>query len=233
VSHVRPSGDTAAAVAARARPADERLTGARAPAYAVRPPDRRAAMRMTPLLAATLLMLAPLTLSAHNHGGAEAREDAAAHDDAALHDHAAMGHGHGRPLESAADCWLPAFKAGDADAVAACYVDDAVMIFPDGPLAQGRPAIRDGYAHFFADYSIKDVQLEELGREAHGNSVTVWGRFAITMSPKAGGADVVARGRFSEMSRKVDGQWRYVFDHASDDPPPPPAPAAAATPAGG
>lgn len=165
-------------------------------------------MRMrSRLFAAGLLVLAPLSLSAHDH------------------DPAAPGHD-GRLFDSAADCWMPAFKASDADAVAACYAEDAVMIFPNGPLAQGRAAIREGYAHFFADYTIKDARIDEIGRESHGNSVTVWGRFAITMAPKAGGADIVATGRFTELSRKIDGKWLYVVDHASDDPPPP-APAAA------
>ena len=175
-------------------------------------------MRTNRLFAATLLMLAPLSLSAHDHGPADGQSAA----------HAA---GSGR-MNSAADCWLPAFKAGDADAVAACYLEDAVMIFPGGPVAQGRVAIRDGYAHFFTDYTVRDVSIEELGREAHGDSVTVWGRFVLTMVPKAGGDVIVQRGRFSELSRKVEGQWRYVFDHASDDPPPAPEPEPAATPAG-
>ena len=172
-------------------------------------------MRTTALFAAGLLALVPLSLSAHDHG-------------AAADPHA----GHAGKFDSAADCWHPAFLAGDADAVAACYVDDAVMIFPGGPVAQGRDAIREGYAHFFGDYTIKDMKIEELGRESHGGSVTVWGRWTLTMTPKAGGADIVQHGRFSELSRKVGGEWRYVFDHASDDPPPAPAPTAA-TGAGG
>ena len=173
-------------------------------------------MRTTALFAAGLLAVAPLSLSAHEHGAADAGHE-----------------GHSGKFESAADCWYPAFKAGDADAVAACYVEDGVMVFPGGPLAQGRPAIRDGYAHFFSENTIKDVQITELGRESHGNSVTVWGRYTVTVAPKAGGADIVATGRFSELSRKVDGKWMYVFDHASDDPPPPPATETAAAPATG
>jgi uncharacterized protein (TIGR02246 family) len=133
------------------------------------------------------------------------------------------------PTGSAADCWKPAFLAGDADAVAACYVDDAVMIFPNGPLVHGRAAIRDGYAGFLAEMTIKDAQLVELGRSGNGDHVTTWGTFTVTMVPKAGGAEIVERGRYTELSRLVDGEWRYVVDHASDDPPPmaPEAPAAA------
>jgi uncharacterized protein (TIGR02246 family) len=130
------------------------------------------------------------------------------------------------PPGSAADCWLPAFEAGDADAVTACYLPDAVMYFPNGPAATGREAIREGYAGFFAAFTIKDVSVVEVGRIAHGDTLTAWGDFTITMVAKESGAETVARGRFTDVARFVDGQWRYLVDHASDAPPAPaPAPA--------
>lgn len=158
-------------------------------------------MRMSPrLLLACLLAAAALPA-------------AAGHD----HDHAAAA---ATPPGSAADCWLPAFKAADVDAVAACYVADAVMYFPSGPTAEGRDAIRAGYAEFFATYTIKDAVIDEVGHVAAGDTRTAWGRYTITLVPKAGGAEIVGTGRFTDVARFVDGHWRYVVDHASDDPPP-------------
>lgn len=44
---------------------------------------------------------------------------------------------------SAGDCWTKAMNAGDVDAVAACYVSDAVMWFPGGGMVRGvRPFAR-------------------------------------------------------------------------------------------
>ena len=170
-------------------------------------------MRMSNRLLATgLLALAAPALFAHDHGAAAHKEGAAA---------AISAHG------TAADCWKPAFVAGDADAVAACYAEDAVMYFPGGSAAAGRAAIRDGYAHYFSEYTITDAQLVEVGRVAHGDTVTSWGDFTITMVPKAGGAPIVSHGRFTDVSKRIDGQWRYVVDHASDH-----APAPATVPAG-
>jgi uncharacterized protein (TIGR02246 family) len=125
------------------------------------------------------------------------------------------------PPGSASDCWLPAFKAGDADAVAACYLPDALMFFPGGPAASGRQAIRDGYAHFFTEVTIKDATTAEIGRVAHGDTLTSWGTYTVTFVPKSGGPEVVQHGRFTDVAKFVDGQWRYVVDHPSDDPPPP------------
>jgi uncharacterized protein (TIGR02246 family) len=120
---------------------------------------------------------------------------------------------------TAQDCWLPAFKAGDADATANCYLADAVMWFPNGPVAVGREAIREGYAGYFKAFTIKSASLKEMGRSGSGNDITSWGTFEIVMMPKDGGAEVTERGRYTELSRRVDGRWMYVMDHASDDPP--------------
>lgn len=121
---------------------------------------------------------------------------------------------------SAADCFTSAFRTGNADAVAACYADDAIMWFPGGPLAQGRPAIREGFAGFFEKWTIKDVTLRPIGHERMGNAMTSWGTYAIRMVDKATGAETTENGRFTDVSRKIGGHWLYVVDHPSDDPPP-------------
>lgn len=115
-------------------------------------------------------------------------------------------------------CWLAAFKAGDADAVAACYAPDAIMWFPGGAMAKGRAAIREGYAGYFKSFTIKEARLAPMGSKSMGNSVAKWGTFKIVMTPKAGGADVIEMGRFTDVSEKIGGKWVYLVDHASDDP---------------
>lgn len=121
-------------------------------------------------------------------------------------------------------CWLKAFKAADADAVTACYAPDAIMWFPGGAMAKGRAAIREGYAGYFKSFIIKDASLAPLGSKTMGNSVARWGTFKVVMTPKAGGADVIEIGRYTDVSEKIAGKWMYVVDHASDDPAPMPAP---------
>ena len=61
---------------------------------------------------------------------------------------------------SAGECFAQVFKASDADAVAACYAEDAIIWFPGGSMAKGRQAIRDGFAHFFTEMTIKDLEVE-------------------------------------------------------------------------
>jgi uncharacterized protein (TIGR02246 family) len=129
---------------------------------------------------------------------------------------------------SAQACWLSAFQAMDADAVAACYAPDAVLWIPGGPMAKGRQAIHDGYAGFFAAFTIKDVAITEMGHETMGDAMTSWGTYTIVSVARNGGAESTETGRYADLSRRIDGHWLYVMDHASDDPPPPAVAAAAA-----
>ena len=124
------------------------------------------------------------------------------------------------PTAWAGDCFVAGFESGDADAVAACYAEDAVMWFPGGSMAKGRAAIRDGFAHFLADVTITDVELTEMGQETLGDTKVAWGTYAVSMVDKTTHAESVERGRYTDVQKKIDGRWLYIVDHPSDDPPP-------------
>jgi uncharacterized protein (TIGR02246 family) len=119
---------------------------------------------------------------------------------------------------SAQECWKPAFAAGDADAVSACYADDAVLWLPGAPMMKGREAIRAGYADFFSHFTIKSMELTEAGHRRMGDDAASWGSFRLVLVSRADGKEVVELGRYTDISRRIDGQWRYVVDHASDEP---------------
>lgn len=38
------------------------------------------------------------------------------------------------------------------------------------------------------------------------------------MVSKSDGKSVTGHGRFTDVTRKIDGHWMYAVDHASDDP---------------
>lgn len=120
--------------------------------------------------------------------------------------------------DSAYACWQPAFVAGDADAVAKCYATDAVFWLPGAPTMHGRDEIRAGYAGYFAETRIKSAKLVEMGRFAHGNEVSAWGTFTVVTVSKKDGKEITEHGRYTDVSRKINGHWEYLVDHASDDP---------------
>ncbi len=117
-------------------------------------------------------------------------------------------------------CWLAAAKMSDADAVAACYADDAVMWLPGGQVVQGRDAIRKSYASFFHAFTVKTTELMQMDSKSMGDTVVTWGTFRMVMTPKGGGDDVTELGRYTDVSKNVDGMWLYIVDHASDNPTP-------------
>ena len=116
-------------------------------------------------------------------------------------------------------CFVPAFKSGNADAIAACYADDAILWIPGGPMARGRAAIRDGFAGFLAKVSVTNVTLTEIGHAGTGDTRTTWGTYAISMVDKATKAPSIENGRYVDVQKKIHGRWLYIVDHPSDDPP--------------
>jgi len=120
----------------------------------------------------------------------------------------------------AGECFVAGFKAANADAVAACYAEDAIIWFPGGSMAKGRQAIRDGFAHFFTEVTVKDVALSPIGEETVGQTKVTWGTYTISHVDKATQAESVTRGRYTDVQKKIGGRWLYIVDHPSDDPPP-------------
>ena len=130
------------------------------------------------------------------------------------------------PRGGAADvdaAWMKAIKANDIAAIVACYAPDAVLWVPGSPEADGIDAIRSTYEGLLAANTVKDAAVSDTHYRLSGDVGAAWGRFTLTLSPKAGGADVVMHGRFTEVVEKRGGKWLYVADHASEDPPAAPA----------
>ncbi len=114
--------------------------------------------------------------------------------------------------------WVKGMRANDADAVVKCYAPDAVAWLPDSPAAQGEKAIRSLYEGLLSANTVNDAVLSEV-REKHARNVAVrWGKFLLTLTPKAGGDRIVMSGRFSEVLERRAGRWVYVVDHASAEP---------------
>lgn len=128
-----------------------------------------------------------------------------------------------KPPQSAQACWQPAFEAGNADAVAKCYAPDAVLWLPGAPMMKGHEAIRAGYAGFFKDYKIKSMTLAPMGKTTMGNDAASWGTFTLVTVSKKDGKETTEMGRYTDVTRRIGGQWLYIVDHASDDPASPPA----------
>lgn len=119
--------------------------------------------------------------------------------------------------------WLKAMLAHDLDAVVAVYAPDAEYFPPDNMKLQGTEAIRADFAGFLNNFNVQSVEILEAEHETHGDLSAEWGLYRMTFAPKAGGQAITVQGRFTDVSKKINGKWLVISDHASMPLPPAPS----------
>jgi uncharacterized protein (TIGR02246 family) len=118
--------------------------------------------------------------------------------------------------EALIDEFKAGFLTGDADAMADCYEDDAILVMAAvGIVAEGKEAIRETWAGMNAmgqpiDFSIASRPVQVDGDLAYAHLVGT----ALIKSTETGQEDTMEVRATEVMHRGVDGQWRYVIDHA-------------------
>jgi len=119
------------------------------------------------------------------------------------------------PMAATPGRWMELFNGRDAEALAAMYAEDAVMLPPNEPAIFGRDAIRAGFSETFASRDLK-ADIEALEIVVDGDLAYVAGRYRMW----TGDGTLVDRGKFLEIWRAVDGQWMIHRDiHNSSLPP--------------
>jgi uncharacterized protein (TIGR02246 family) len=118
--------------------------------------------------------------------------------------------------ESLIDEFKAGFLTGDANAMADCYEDDAILVMAAlGIVAEGKEAIRETWAGMTAmgqpiDFKIESGPVQVDGELAYAHLVGT----ALIKSSETGQEDTMDVRATEVMHRGVDGQWRYVIDHA-------------------
>ena len=114
-----------------------------------------------------------------------------------------------------------AILAGDAAALAALYADDAVLAMPGMPAARGGKAIAELFAGLVKDVKVTEFVLSDSRFETSGHLSAGWGRYKMTMVPRAGGAPTTETGTYCGVATGKNGVWKYISDNAAADPTPP------------
>ena len=120
------------------------------------------------------------------------------------------------------DAFMTALRAGDVAGIAACYTEDATSYDVGVQVLHGPEAISGSWGAFFDAYDVLGAELFDNTVESHGDTGIAWGEFRLNVQPKAGGEPFDMVGRYTDVSRNIDGNWLYILDHVSM----PPAPAA-------
>jgi uncharacterized protein (TIGR02246 family) len=121
-------------------------------------------------------------------------------------------------IRSADSAFMAAANAGDADAVAAVYADDATLLAPNLPPQKGRDAIKAFWGGFLDAYTVRfEVASDTI--EGRGDLAYNRGHYRFTAVPKAKGVPGVAdEGKYVEVLKKQpDGSWKYVIDMYSSN----------------
>ena len=109
------------------------------------------------------------------------------------------------------DAFEHGVEIGSADAVAAVYADDAVLLAPDVARLEGRQAIRDYWAGGLAA-GIRGVTLETIELDAVGDLAVEVGAFTLRLSPSEQPESIVLGKYLVVHRRQADGAWRWAID---------------------
>jgi ketosteroid isomerase-like protein len=123
--------------------------------------------------------------------------------------------------------WFQAHAAGDADAVAALYAEDASVAAPGLPPARGRAAIREMIAADIASSKAAGLSFKGGSSPEFGLSGDLgWESNTLTVVDASGAT--VDTGKYLTVYGRRNGKWMILRDMWNSDTPTPAPPAAAA-----
>ena len=129
-------------------------------------------------------------------------------------------------LQAADQNWVKAYNAGNADALANLYDEQAVLLPPGVPGVNGRAAIKAFFQKDTTESQKAGVTFSLGSKPAGGVSGDMgWQSGIYAVKDKAG--KVVETGKYLSVSMRKGGKWLYVRDTWNADGTPAPAESAA------
>lgn len=108
--------------------------------------------------------------------------------------------------------YTEALLAGDAEALANFYTEDATTLFPGVPRVKGRKAILDDKRADFTQVTVVSADIQSLELSASGDLAYEIGTFVYTFAGRGGTARVVDGRYLLVWRRGEDGVWRIQVD---------------------
>ena len=116
--------------------------------------------------------------------------------------------------------FLSAFANKDVDGVMKCFWNspDVILVLENGFVVRGWDNIRAGVqgmieAHEYLNLEVNEVSRFRLGDEVYSVGTATWTR---TLKDEFGGETTTLVERWTDVTRKVNGKWVYIVDHAHD-----------------
>ena len=122
-------------------------------------------------------------------------------------------------LKQATAEWDRLFNSGQAAALAALYSPDLMSMPYDAPTVRGRLAQQAAFEEFFAENENARHETTVEETLVTNEWAIERGRYTMTYTPRKTGIQVVETGRHVMCRRKVDGNWRIVWEIWNSDKP--------------
>jgi uncharacterized protein (TIGR02246 family) len=124
-------------------------------------------------------------------------------------------------IKEATTAWDKAWIAGDADALASLYADNAIAMPPNLPARAGKDVLRASSKKYFALFKDENRSLVEDVRVS-GNLAVAWGTQETQTTPRAGGSPVQDKSKWITVyQRQPDKSWRILWEMYNSDLPVP------------
>ena len=117
----------------------------------------------------------------------------------------------GDPVRDALEAFDRAFAAGDADALAAQFSDDAQLLLQHADAIEGREAIHAHWRRLFERWDTSAWRTEPVVVDVHGAQAYTVATYSETLVPRdpAQVQRQLVRGRLVRfLRREGDGRWR-------------------------
>lgn len=102
---------------------------------------------------------------------------------------------------------------GDAAAGAAAYTDDAILMPPNHPPLEGKPAIEKYLAEIGSQLQASNFQLSILEVDVQGDTTIVCGTYSNSFMVPGSDAPMEDRGKTMNVwKRQADGSWKLHRD---------------------
>ena len=110
-------------------------------------------------------------------------------------------------IVAANENFMAAFNGGDAAGLAALYTEKGQLLPPNSYFVTGQQAIQ-GFWQALFDMGIKEVKLEIVEAEGHGDTAIEVGKFTL----KGEGGQVLDVGKYIVIWKREGGQWKLHRD---------------------
>jgi ketosteroid isomerase-like protein/quercetin dioxygenase-like cupin family protein len=108
---------------------------------------------------------------------------------------------------------VAAINAGDTEAAVDVFAVDATVMPAGQPALQGAAAVRDWFAHVFANVTLQGFEIRPDAVQQYGDAAIEHGRWKARLQPKSGSPGAPVGGTYMTIyARLADGQVRVIRD---------------------